>query len=889
MVLVLCVRENGMKNICVGIVAHVDSGKTTLSENILYTTGSIRNLGRVDHKNTFLDTYSLERERGITIFSKQAQFVMDGVSYTLLDTPGHVDFSAEMERTLQVLDYGILIVSGADGIQGHTLTLWKLLLRYNIPTFIFVNKMDQQGLSKEKIMEDLQGGLSSGCLDMDNVDYEDIAVLDENLMERFLESGTIDDKDIAHIIKERKLFPCYFGSALKGIGIEEFLGDFRKYTAAGNYGDEFAARVFKITRDNQGNRLTHMKITGGSLKVKDYITYETADENQNNKEKVDQIRVYSGDKFTSVNRVEAGEVCAVTGLTMTAAGAGLGAEKEASVPYLEPVLNYRIIPPAGIDVHNMLLKLRQLQEEEPQLNIRWDEELSEIHANVMGEIEIEILKNLISERFGLQVEFGSGNIVYKESIKDKVIGVGHYEPLRHYAEVQLLLEPGEAGSGLKFDVDCSEDKLSKNWQRLILTHLYEKEHRGVLTGSAITDMKITLVAGKAHLKHTEGGDFRQATYRAVRQGLRKAESILLEPVYEFRLELPSTAVGRALSDIQRMCGKNNLPDMEGDMAIITGVAPVATMREYQSEVNAYTGGRGKLFLNFKGYEPCHNADEIIEEKGYNPEADINNPTGSVFCAHGAGFVVDWNEVDNYKHIQLDNVEGHIVRQSGEEEYSIEEKSNKKVPEITYNDKELEAIFERTYGPIDRNKDFNNLQEYDRLERERERLREENAKLDEKIRQRYIEKNKKTLPSKDKYLLVDGYNIIFAWNELKELAKLNLDSARMKLMDIMCNYQGYKGMTLILVFDAYKVQGGRGSVQKYNNIHVIYTKEAETADQYIEKAVHKLGKKNDVTVATSDALEQMIIWGEGARRMSARELEMEILNISKDMEENYLGK
>ncbi|MBQ6815205.1 MAG: TetM/TetW/TetO/TetS family tetracycline resistance ribosomal protection protein [Lachnospiraceae bacterium] len=878
-----------MKNICVGIVAHVDSGKTTLSENILYTTGSIRNLGRVDHKNTFLDTYSLERERGITIFSKQAQFVMDGVSYTLLDTPGHVDFSAEMERTLQVLDYGILIVSGADGIQGHTLTLWKLLLRYNIPTFIFVNKMDQQGLSKEKIMEDLQGGLSSGCLDMDNVDYEDIAVLDENLMERFLESGTIDDKDIAHIIKERKLFPCYFGSALKGIGIEEFLGDFRKYTAAGNYGDEFAARVFKITRDNQGNRLTHMKITGGSLKVKDYITYETADENQNNKEKVDQIRVYSGDKFTSVNRVEAGEVCAVTGLTMTAAGAGLGAEKEASVPYLEPVLNYRIIPPAGIDVHNMLLKLRQLQEEEPQLNIRWDEELSEIHANVMGEIEIEILKNLISERFGLQVEFGSGNIVYKESIKDKVIGVGHYEPLRHYAEVQLLLEPGEAGSGLKFDVDCSEDKLSKNWQRLILTHLYEKEHRGVLTGSAITDMKITLVAGKAHLKHTEGGDFRQATYRAVRQGLRKAESILLEPVYEFRLELPSTAVGRALSDIQRMCGKNNLPDMEGDMAIITGVAPVATMREYQSEVNAYTGGRGKLFLNFKGYEPCHNADEIIEEKGYNPEADINNPTGSVFCAHGAGFVVDWNEVDNYKHIQLDNVEGHIVRQSGEEEYSIEEKSNKKVPEITYNDKELEAIFERTYGPIDRNKDFNNLQEYDRLERERERLREENAKLDEKIRQRYIEKNKKTLPSKDKYLLVDGYNIIFAWNELKELAKLNLDSARMKLMDIMCNYQGYKGMTLILVFDAYKVQGGRGSVQKYNNIHVIYTKEAETADQYIEKAVHKLGKKNDVTVATSDALEQMIIWGEGARRMSARELEMEILNISKDMEENYLGK
>lgn len=866
-----------MKHICIGIVAHVDSGKTTLSENILYKTGSIRTMGRVDHGNTSLDTYGLERERGITIFSKQAEFVLGDKSYTLLDTPGHVDFSAEMERTLQVLDYAILVISGADGIQGHTLTLWKLLDRYNIPTFIFINKMDQQGIDKMKLMSELQSRFSHGCIDMENVDDEEIALLEETIMECFLEGRAISDEDKIKLICERKLFPCYFGSALKDTGVEELLEEIEKYTVAGQYPESFGAKVFKITRDNQGNRLTHMKITGGSLKVKEFIAYKDGISDIQ-EEKADQIRIYSGEKFSSVNQVEAGQVCAVTGLTKPLPGDGLGSESASDAPYLTPVLTYKIILPEDCDVHGMLLKLRQLEEEEPQLHIVWDSNLGEIHAQVMGEIEIEILKNLIMERYNVSVEFGSGSILYKETIAAPVEGVGHYEPLKHYAEVHLYMEPGEPGSGLIFETDCSEDTLNKNWQRLILTHLEEKEHKGVLTGSAITDMKITLIAGRAHLKHTEGGDFRQATYRAVRHGLKKAESVLLEPVYEFRLELPQQAVGRALSDIQRMFGKNNLPDMEGDMAIITGTAPVATMRDYQSEVNAYTGGRGRLFCTLKGYEPCHNAEEIIESIGYDSESDLDNPTGSVFCAHGAGFVVPWQQVEDYMHIKTD-ISAIYDNENTESAGNYNSRKEKAVSAEVYNDKELEAIFERTYGPIDRHRDFNNLREYDRLEQERQRLREKDAELDAKIRERYASKKKNT-PEKEKYLLVDGYNIIFAWQELKELSKLNLDSARMKLLDIMCNYQGYKGMTLIVVFDAYKVQGGRGSVQKYHNIHVIYTKEAETADQYIEKAVHQLGKKHDVTVATSDALEQMIIWGEGAKRMSARELEEEITQLSE---------
>lgn len=865
-----------MEHICVGMVAHVDSGKTTLSENILYRTGSIRSIGRVDHGNTFLDTYELERQRGITIFSKQAEFVLGDKAYTLLDTPGHVDFSAEMERTLPVLDYAILVISGGDGIQSHTMTLWKLLDRYHIPAFIFVNKMDQQGTDRYDIIKELQSGFSDGCLDMKNSEAEDMAMLDEILMEQYLNDGFVSDDDVIDLIRSRKMFPCYFGSALKDEGVEDFLNDFARLTVGRKYGDEFGARVFKITRDNQGNRLTHMKITGGVLKVKDFVSGSTDNKKENSEdweEKVDRICIYSGDKYTTVNQACAGEICAVTGLTKTMAGEGLGAEKTLCRPYLEPVLSYKIILPEGADVHGMLMKLHQLEEEEPHLSIEWNEQLSEIHARVMGEIEIEILKNLILERFGISVEFGQGSIVYKESILQPVEGVGHYEPLKHYAEVHLLMEPGEPGSGLVFDTSCSEDSLNRNWQRLILTHLKEKSHKGVLTGSEITDMKITLTAGRAHLKHTEGGDFRQATYRAVRQGLKKAESVLLEPVYEFRLEIPQNAVGRALNDIQRMHGKSGIPDMEADMAVITGTAPVVTMRDYHGEVISYTGGRGRLFCSLKGYEPCHNTDEIVAAMGYDADADLDNPAGSVFCSHGAGFFVEWYDVEKYMHINAKN------------EYSEEDDSQeteKVVPSEVYDDRELEKIFERTYGPIDRNRDFNNLREYERLEKERQRLREISSAEDEAIRERYRKKRLGQPHEKERYLLVDGYNIIFSWPELKSLSDKNLDAARGRLMDILCNYQGYKGMVVILVFDAYKVRGGRGEVQKYNNIHVIYTKEAETADQYIEKAVHAIGKKHDVTVATSDGLEQMIIWGDGAKRLSANELKNEIDNTENEI-------
>lgn len=874
------------KHICVGIVAHVDSGKTTLSENILYQTGSIRTIGRVDHGNTSLDTYGMERDRGITIFSKQAEFVLGDTGYTLIDTPGHVDFSAEMERTLQILDYAILVISGSDGIQGHTITLWKLLKRYHIPSFIFVNKIDQQGACRQTIMDELKSRFSDGCIDMEVIDNEEIAMVDEHMMEKYLDGHQITNEEIAALVGERKLFPCYFGSALKNTGVSEFIDGLGMYTKPKDYKNEFGAKVYKITRDSQGNRLTHMKITGGSLKVKDFVLYKNQDTSEENQEKIDQIRIYSGEKYATVNQIYSGQVCAVTGLTRTKSGQGFGITRDSELPYLEPVLTYKIILPETTDVHSMLLKLRQLEEEEPQLHIRWDETLLEIHAQVMGEIELEILKNLIMERFGVDVQFGQGSIVYKETIAAPVEGVGHYEPLRHYAEVHLYMEPGEPGSGLQFFTNCSEDMLNKNWQRLILTHLKEKEHKGVLTGSVITDIKITLIAGKAHLKHTEGGDFRQATYRAVRHGLKKAESILLEPVYEFRMELPHKAVGRALSDIQRMHGKSNLPDIEGDISVITGTAPVSTMADYQSEINAYTGGTGRLFCTIKGYEPCHNSEEIIENTGYDSEADLDNPTGSVFCAGGAGFAVDWQQVEKYMHIQT----GICDDDSCDEEVKDADKAlrNKSVVSAeVYNDKELEAIFERTYGPIDRYKDFNNLREYDRLERERERLREAGAKLNEQIKARYKNKNKKS--EKDKYLLVDGYNIIFAWQELNQLSKVNLDAARTKLMDIMCNYQGYKGITVIIVFDAYKVKGNRGDVQKYNNIHVIYTKEAETADQYIEKAVHEIGRKHDVTVATSDSLEQMIIWGEGARRLSARDLQVEISNMEEEIRNNYIEK
>lgn len=856
------------KYICAGIVAHVDAGKTTLSESILYTSGAIRKMGRVDHGDAFLDTYELERSRGITIFSKQALFSLGDAQITLLDTPGHVDFSAEMERTLQVLDYAILLISGADGVQGHTLTLWKLLKRYQIPTFLFVNKMDQPGTDEKALMEELKKRLDGNCVDFsgdrDTQEWqEQLAMCDEILLERYLEEGSVEEGEISRLINERKLFLCFFGSALKMTGVQEFLQGLEKYIEMPEYPREFGAKVFKIARDSQGNRLTYMKITGGSLKVKTVLRGQKDGEDR--EEKVDQIRIYSGEKYEMVNEAFAGMVCAVTGLTFTYPGQGLGREAASDMPLLEPVLTYQIQLPPECDVHKMLLNLRQLEEEEPLLHIVWNEELGEIHAQVMGEVQIEILKSLIKERFGVVVDFGSGNIVYKETIKTPVEGVGHFEPLRHYAEVHLLLEPGEPGSGMQFYTDCSEDELDKNWQRLILTHLEEKEHRGVLTGSPITDMRITLVAGRAHLKHTEGGDFRQATYRAVRQGLRKAESALLEPYYDFRLEVPADMIGRGMADIQRMCGEFQPPQIEGETAVLTGSAPVVTMRDYQNEVISYSRGMGRLFCTLKGYFPCHNQEEVVQAFCYDPEADLENPTGSVFCAHGAGFVVNWDQVEEYMHVESGLLLEPVERQP--EPVEVRKKTWKEERDAYQaTEKELEEIFTRTYGPI-----RSRVGEEDLPRRSVKGWKRSHARMDN-TSSSYVgrTKNRNTPPEKE-YLLVDGYNIIFAWEDLKDLADANIDAARDKLTDMLCNYQGYKKCTLILVFDAYKVKGNPGSVQKYHNIHVVYTKEAETADQYIEKTVHEIGRKNHVTVATSDRLEQVIILGQGGTRMSAREL------------------
>ena len=860
--------ENKEKqHICIGLLAHVDAGKTTLAESLLYHTGAIRKMGRVDHQNAFLDTYELERARGITIFSKQAGFTLGDREVVLLDTPGHVDFSAEMERTLQILDYAVLIIGGTDGVQGHVETLWRLLRQYKIPVFLFINKMDQDGANPAEILKELQGRLDEKCIDFTASQpqeefMENLAMCDETVLETYLEEGEISEKQIRELIARRKVFPCYFGSALKSQGIQEFLEGLETYMKVPDYPDAFGAKVYKISRDEKGSRLTHMKITGGSLKVKQVLSGEDWEE------KADQIRIYSGAGFEAVKEVPAGAVCAVTGLTRTHAGQGLGIEQTSGEPLLIPVLNYEIQLPEECDVHQMFLKLRQLEEEEPELHIVWNPQLNEIHAQVMGEVQIEILKNMIQERFGISVEFGSGNIVYKETIEEPVEGTGHFEPLRHYAEVHLLLEPGEPGSGLEFAVSCSEDMLDKNWQRLILTHLEEKAHKGVLTGSDITDMKITLVAGKAHLKHTEGGDFRQATYRAVRQGLRKARSVLLEPVYEYRLEVPSDMVGRAMTDIQKMYGTFQGPEIEGEMSVLTGVAPVVNMGGYQSEVTAYTRGRGRLSCTLKGYQPCYNAEEVIEAAGYEPDADMENPTGSVFCAHGAGFVVNWDEVDTYAHIQTElgleeTDQETIMKTQPAQPY-------KSFDEIRLDQEELEEIFTRTYGPI---------------RRERNAFQKASRTVTAPASPR---KSKPKEPEKE-YLLVDGYNIIFAWEDLNELAKVNIEGARNKLMDILCDYQGYKKCTLILVFDAYKVEGGQGSVQKYHNIHVVYTKEAETADQYIEKTVHEIGKKYHVTVATSDALEQVIILGQGADRLSARNLREEIQRMKEEIREDYIEK
>ena len=844
-----------MGKIVVGILAHVDAGKTTLSEGMLYTSGAIRTMGRVDNRDAFLDTYALERERGITIFSKQAVFPLGTTQVTLLDTPGHVDFSPEMERTLQVLDYAILVISGADGVQGHTRTLWNLLRRYEIPTFVFVNKMDQKGTDAEVLLQELKNVLGEGCVDFsakrDVHFYEEAAVCSEDALEEFLEIGRLKKETLQELFLDRQLFPCFFGSALRLEGVKEFVEQMQELIKVPAYPETFGAKVFKIARDEAGNRLTYLKITGGSLKVKAVIEGQ----------KVNQIRIYSGEKYEAVNEVEAGSICAVTGLSDTYPGEGLGAEQGTYLPVLEPVLNYQVIPTEGDDPILLLPKLRELEEEEPQLHIVWEEALQEIHVQLMGEVQLEVLKTLIYERFGAEVEFGQGNILYKETIQNTVEGVGHFEPLRHYAEVHLLLEPGEPGSGVQCMSVCSEDLLDRNWQRLILTHLMETEHRGVLTGAPITDIRITLVSGKAHLKHTEGGDFRQAVYRAVRQGLKQADSVLLEPYYEYRLELPSENVGRAMTDIERMHGTFGLPQTEADRTILTGMAPVSTMRDYQKEVHAYTRGNGTLQCTLKGYAPCHNTEEVLAATGYDSERDTLHPTGSVFCAHGAGFLVPWYEVKEYMH--LPSIMQEKPSDSSEEKQTAYRVS--KETDAWIDTEEVDRIIAQSVGA---NKKQKTLPK-------------------KKVPEYYKSTSKpKKQEVREEYLLVDGYNVIFAWEDLKDLAQVSIDGARGKLLDVLCDYQGMKKCNLIVVFDAYRVQGHKTEISTYHNIHVVFTKEAETADQYIEKFAHENGKKYNVTVATSDGLEQIIIRGQGCRLLSARELKDEIERTKKTLFEEH---
>lgn len=925
--------ETNKNKISVGLLAHVDAGKTTLSEALLYLSGAIRKMGRVDDRDAFLDTYELERERGITIFSKQAVFDLGDKNITLLDTPGHVDFSAEMERTIQVLDAAVLVVSGADGVQGHTRTVWRLLKRHHVPVFLFINKMDQSCCDPAALMKDLKTNLDGNCVDFGGWSgekgewdpqktqpdefYQELAVCDEVVMEAYFENGIINTEEISQLVENRKVFPCYFGSALKLKGVEKLIGGITLYGTGVDTGKEkepFGAKVFKISRDNQGNRLTHLKVTSGVLHVKDCWGEE---------EKVNQIRIYSGAKFESVKEASAGCICAVTGPLHTHPGQGIGSEPASELPMLEPVLTYRILLPFDSDVHKCLQQFKQLEEEEPELHVLWNEELGEIQVQLMGDVQIEILKHMLEERYGLLAGFDTGNIVYKETILNTVEGVGHFEPLRHYAEVHLLLEPGEPGSGLQFDTVCSEDVLDRNWQRLILTHLEEKLHRGVLTGAEITDMKVTLLTGRAHMKHTEGGDFRQATYRALRQGLMQAKSQLLEPFYGFTLELPAENLGRAMADMDRMFGTFEPPVTTEDGVILTGKAPVASLRDYQREVIAYTKGRGRLNLWFKDYEPCHNAEEVIEAAGYDPEADLENTADSVFCSHGAGYLVPWYQVKEYMHVESP-VEKMGRKANGENEAGGDEVSVSKIaggvvvggisqedtgwfaggavagtgvgvvrprsdassasssggkrqsstdPGTSWSDdKELEEIFNRRFGP-GKWRSRPDTQSSSTAPRTR------NYSADKSLKGKETKK-----PEEEEYLLVDGYNIIFAWEELRELSKVTIDGARQKLMDILCNYQGYKKCMLILVFDAYKVTGNTGEAIKYHNIHVVYTKEAETADQYIEKLAHKIGRQYHVTVATSDGLEQLIIYGQGCHLMSARDLKEEVAWANEQIRE-----
>ena len=847
------------KHIVLGILAHVDSGKTTLSEAMLYRSGAIRKLGRVDHKDAFLDTDALEKARGITIFSKQALLTAGSTDITLLDTPGHVDFSTETERTLQVLDYAVLVVSGTDGVQSHTETLWRLLRRYHVPTFVFVNKTDLPGKSKEELLAQLNHRLGEGFVDfgMPQADRDDaLALCDENLMNRMLEAGQLTDTEIIPAIARRHVFPCWFGSALKLDGVEELLTGLDRFTRSAPALDTFGAKVFKVSQDEQGARLTWLRVTGGELKVKAQLSGEVDGEPW--AEKANQLRLYSGTKYTLAETVHPGQVCAVTGLTKARQGEGLGAERDSDLPVLEPVLSYQVLLPEGSDVHAALGKLHRLEEEEPQLHVVWNETLGEIHVQLMGEIQLEVLRSLLAERFGLNVEFGPGGILYKETITEPMEGVGHYEPLRHYAEVHVKLEPLPRGSGMQFAADCREEVLDKNWQRLVLTHLEEKQHLGVLIGAPLTDVKITLIAGRAHLKHTEGGDFRQATYRAVRQGLMMAKSQLLEPWYAFRLEVPVESLGRAMTDIQRMEGSFDPPESGEETAVLTGFAPVSAMRSYPMEVVSYTRGRGRLTLTPDGCRPCHNAAQVIEAAGYEPEHDLENPADSVFCAHGAGFVVPWDQVRSHMHV--DSGWGKPARPEPEAQ-AVPQRRAMAYRATLEEDAELLKIFERTYGPIKR----------DPLAAFRPAQKRERPDFDAQ--------QWEILPE---YLLVDGYNIIFAWDELNALAKDSLEAARHKLMDILCNYQGYQKCNLILVFDAYRVPGSPGSIEQYHNIHVVYTKEAETADMFIEHVTHEIGKGRRVRVATSDGMEQIIILGHGALRVSARMFHEEVQNVEKQI-------
>ena len=850
--------ESTRKQIVLGILAHVDSGKTTLSEAMLYRAGVTRRLGRVDHKDAFLDTDALEKARGITIFSKQALLTAGDTDITLLDTPGHVDFSTETERTLQVLDYAVLVVSGTDGVQSHTETLWRLLRRYHVPTFVFVNKMDLPGMERQELLAQLNRRLGEGFVDFgaEQADRDEaLALCDENLMDRMLDAGQLQDADLIPAIARRHVFPCWFGAALKLEGVDALLDGLDRYTRLAPALEAFGAKVFKVSQDEQGARLTWLRVTGGELKVKAQLTGEADGEPW--AEKANQLRLYSGAKYTLAEAIGPGQVCAVTGLTKARPGEGLGAERDSDLPVLEPVLSYQVLLPEGADVHAALGKLHRLEEEEPQLHVVWNETLGEIHVQLMGEIQLEVLRSLLAERFGLEVEFGPGGILYKETITEPMEGVGHYEPLRHYAEVHLKLEPLPRGSGMQFAADCREEVLDKNWQRLVLTHLEEKQHLGVLTGSPLTDVKITLIAGRAHLKHTEGGDFRQATYRAVRQGLMLAKSQLLEPWYAFRLEVPAENIGRAMSDIQRMEGTFDPPESGEETAVLTGFAPVSTMRSYPMEVVSYTRGRGHLSLTLDGYRPCHNAQEVIAAIGYEPEHDLDNPADSVFCAHGAGFVVPWDQVRSHMHV--DSGWGKSTRP--EQEAAVPQRRAMAYRATLEEDAELLKIFERTYGPIKRDPlaAFRPVQK-----RERPDFAAEQWEI------------------APEYLLVDGYNIIFAWDELNALSKESLDAARHKLMDILCNYQGFQKCVLILVFDAYRVPGSPGSIEQYHNIHVVYTKEAETADMFIERVTHEIGRNRRVRVATSDGMEQIIILGHGALRVSARMFHEEVQNVEKQI-------